>query len=51
LKNEEASQAISKMETGLRTECKITPDIKFVPFGTLPRTTFKAKRVLDNRGK
>ena len=51
LKNEEAPKVTSKMETGLRTECKITPEIKFVPFGTLPRTTFKAKRVVDKRGK
>jgi phenylacetate-CoA ligase len=51
LKNEEAPRVTSKMETGLKAECKITPEIKCVPFGTLPRTTFKAKRVLDKRGK
>jgi len=51
LKNEETPKVTSKMEAGLRTEYKITPEIKFVPFGTLPRTTFKAKRVVDKRGK
>jgi phenylacetate-CoA ligase len=51
LKNEEASKVTSRIEDGLRTECKITPEIKFVPLGTLPRTTFKAKRVTDKRGK
>jgi len=29
----------------------VTPEIKFVPFGSLERTTFKAKRIVDKREK
>jgi phenylacetate-CoA ligase len=39
------------LSNGLREECRVTPDIKFVPFNTLERTTFKAKRILDKREK
>jgi phenylacetate-CoA ligase len=51
LKNEDASMGLSKLEIGLRAACKITPEIKIVPSGALPRTTFRAKRVLDKRAK
>jgi phenylacetate-CoA ligase len=51
LKDEEAQKVTPKLQNGLKTECKMAPEIKFVPFGTLPRTTFKAKRVLDKRAK
>lgn len=33
----------------LRDEIQVTPEIRLVPFGTLERTTFKAKRLLDKR--
>ncbi len=51
LKNEDASMVLSKLETGLRTTCKITPEIKIVPSGALPKTIFRAKRVVDKRGR
>ena len=35
----------------LREELMVTPNVRLVAFGTLERTTFKAKRVHDLRGK
>jgi len=40
-----------QLKQGLKEECQVTPEIKFVPLGTLERTTFKAKRIVDKRGK
>jgi phenylacetate-CoA ligase len=39
----------SLLKTGLKEECHVTPEIKFLPLNTLERTTFKAKRLLDKR--
>ena len=33
----------------LREELLVTPETRLVPFGTLERTTFKAKRIFDKR--
>ena len=41
----------SLLRNGLKEECQVTPEIKFVPFGFLERTTFKAKRIVDKREK
>ena len=51
LKDEEAPKVTPKLQNVLKTECKMTPEIKFVPLGTLPKTIFKAKRVVDKREK
>jgi len=51
LKEEDVPKVTPRLEDGLKKECQITPVIKFVPFGTLKRTTFKAKRVIDKREK
>jgi len=37
------------LKKGLKEECQVTPEIKFVPLNTLERTTFKAKRIFDKR--
>jgi phenylacetate-CoA ligase len=51
LKEEEIPKVTPKLKQGLREECQVTPEIKFVPFGSLERTTFKAKRIIDKREK
>jgi len=49
LKEEEIPNVTPKLKQGLKEECQVTPEIKFVPFGSLERTTFKAKRIVDKR--
>ncbi|MGA2318732.1 MAG: phenylacetate--CoA ligase [Thermodesulfobacteriota bacterium] len=49
LKEEEIPKVTSLLKNGLKEECQVTPNIKFFPFGTLERTTFKAKRIVDKR--
>jgi phenylacetate-CoA ligase len=39
-----------RLRHALRAELQVTPEVRFVPFGTLERTTFKAKRIVDRRG-
>ncbi len=51
LKEEDIPKVTPHIKHGLREECQVTPEIRFVPFGTLERTTFKAKRILDKREK
>ncbi|MDI7260117.1 MAG: phenylacetate--CoA ligase [Thermodesulfobacteriota bacterium] len=51
LKDEDVPRITLPLKQGLKEECQVTPEIKFVPFGTLERTTFKAKRVIDRREK
>jgi phenylacetate-CoA ligase len=51
LKEENIPKVTPQLESRLKEECGVTPEIKFVPFGTLKRTTFKAKRVIDQREK
>jgi phenylacetate-CoA ligase len=40
-----------RLRKDLREELMVTPEIRVEPFGTLERTTFKAKRILDKRPK
>lgn len=40
-----------RLRRELREELLVTPNIRLVTFGTLERTTFKAKRVQDLREK
>jgi phenylacetate-CoA ligase len=49
LKEGDVAKVTPQIKQGLREECQVTPNIRFVPFGTLERTTFKAKRIVDKR--
>jgi len=49
LKEDDIPKVIPRLKYGLKEECQVTPEIRFVPFGTLERTTFKAKRIDDKR--
>ncbi|HSB06780.1 MAG TPA: phenylacetate--CoA ligase family protein [Thermodesulfobacteriota bacterium] len=49
LKEGDITKVTPQIKQGLREECQVTPNIRFVPFGTLERTTFKAKRIIDKR--
>jgi phenylacetate-CoA ligase len=43
-------QTLSKLvETEIVSRCEVRPNIEMVPPGTLPKTEFKARRVLDWR--
>ena len=42
-------QLKERVRTALREELLVAPAIKFLEFGTLERTTFKAKRIEDKR--
>jgi phenylacetate-CoA ligase len=37
------------LETAFRANLELRPAIKVIPYGTLPKTEFKAKRVEDRR--
>jgi phenylacetate-CoA ligase len=50
-KEEDIPKMKPLLRNGLKEECQVTPEIKFVPFNTLERTTFKAKRIVDKRQK
>ena len=50
-KEEDVARVVSLLKQGLKDECQVTPEIRCVPFGTLERTTFKAKRIFDKREK
>ena len=49
LKEEDIPVMKPLLRNGLKEECHVTPEVKFVPFNTLERTTFKAKRIVDKR--
>jgi phenylacetate-CoA ligase len=51
LKEQDIPRMNPLLKNGLKEECQVTPEIKFVPFNTLERTTFKAKRIVDKRQK
>ncbi len=51
LKEEDIPKVKPLLRNGLKEACQVTPEIKFVPFNTLERTTFKAKRIVDKRQK
>lgn len=50
-REEEIQKVTPQLKNRLKEECSVTPEIQFVPFGTLERTTFKAKRIIDKREK
>ncbi len=41
----------SRLKKGLKEELLVTPEVSIKPVGSLERTTFKAKRIVDNRKK
>jgi phenylacetate-CoA ligase len=41
----------SDLKKGLKEELFVTPEVAIKPHGSLERTTFKAKRIVDNRKK
>jgi len=49
LKGEDIPKITPPLKHGLKEECLVTPELKCVSFGTLERTTFKAKRIIDKR--
>lgn len=42
---------ISRLKKELKEELLVTPEVTIKPAGSLERTTFKAKRIVDNRKK
>ena len=38
-----------RLETTFRAQLELRPTIQVLPYGTLPKTEFKAKRVEDQR--
>jgi len=51
LRTDDISHVTPRLKYGLKEECQVTPELKIVAFGTLERTTFKAKRIVDKRLK
>ncbi|MEW6374974.1 MAG: AMP-binding protein [Thermodesulfobacteriota bacterium] len=49
IKDEDISKVTPQLKEALKKECKVIPEVKFVPFGTLKRTIFRAKRIVDKR--
>ncbi|MDI7260116.1 MAG: phenylacetate--CoA ligase family protein [Thermodesulfobacteriota bacterium] len=49
LKDEAIPQNTSQLKERLKNECEVTPEIRFVPYGTLKPPVFRAKRVVDKR--
>ena len=45
------SEFKKKLQKALRDDLIVTPEVELVEFGTLQRTTFKAKRIEDKRDK
>lgn len=43
------SQLAGRLETSFRAQLELRPTIQVLPYGTLPKTEFKAKRVDDQR--
>ena len=48
---EDIPKITHQLEKGFEQECKVIPEMRFVPMGTLKRTTMKAKRIIDQREK
>jgi len=40
---------IDRMRRALKEELMVTPQVRLVPYGTLERTVFKARRIVDHR--
>jgi len=46
---EDRRTVLGRLKKGLKEELNVTPEIRLEDFGTLERTTFKAKRIADKR--
>jgi phenylacetate-CoA ligase len=46
---EDKSGLVRRLQNDLKQELMVTPEIRVEKFGTLERTTFKAKRIVDRR--
>ena len=51
LRDEDVPKISSRLETELKNQFKFVPELKFVSPGTLKRTLFKSKRIIDRRTK
>ena len=40
---------LRRVETEIVSRCELRPVVQALPYGTLPKTEFKAKRVKDER--
>ncbi len=49
LKDGDVLEVSTQLETELKNQVKFVPELKVVPSGTLKRTLFKSKRVIDHR--
>jgi phenylacetate-CoA ligase len=49
--NADKTALMAMMKSKLKEELLVTPAIQIQPFGSLERTTFKAKRIVDKRKK
>ncbi len=49
VRQEDIPKVTPQLEQRLKEECQAIPEIKLIPLGTLPRTVFKAKRIVDKR--
>jgi phenylacetate-CoA ligase len=47
----DTERLIPSLKKGLKEELLVTPELSVKPVGSLERTTFKAKRIVDNRMK
>jgi len=47
----DGSNLAARVETEIVSSCELRPVIEVVAAGTLPRTEFKAKRVVDTRDR
>jgi phenylacetate-CoA ligase len=43
------AEVARRVETQIISQCELRPVVKTVPYGTLPKTEFKAKRIVDLR--
>ena len=50
-KNLKSQALVDALKKALREELSVTPEVEVVDPGTLPRTEFKAKRIVDKRSK
>jgi phenylacetate-CoA ligase len=46
----DSASVLVRLETSFRAQLELRPRIETLPYGTLPKTEFKAKRVEDQRG-
>lgn len=49
--DKDRASVASRLKKGLKEELLVTPEVAIKPLGSLERTTFKAKRIVDNRKK